>query len=96
MKLTFDWDEAKNQENIKKHGVSFQEASTIFTNLPFEVFDDPDHSDNEQRYLAVGFSDKARALIVVHCESYQGTVIRIISARKTTRTESRQVFGGKP
>ncbi len=96
MKLIFDWDEAKNQENVRKHGVSFQEASTIFANLPFEVFDDPDHSDYEQRYLAVGFSDKARALIVVHCENHQGTVIRIISARKATRTESRQVFGGKP
>ena len=95
MKLTFTWDEAKNTENIKKHGVSFQEASTIFANIPCEIFDDPDHSDNEQRYIAVGFSDKARALIVVHCENHQGTVIRIISARKATKTERAQVFGGE-
>ena len=95
VKLAFTWDEAKNQQNIKKHGVSFQEASTIFANVPFEIFDDPDHSDKEQRYIAMGFSDKARTLIVVHCENQQGTEIRIISARKATKTERSQVFGSE-
>ena len=94
MALSFTWDEAKNRENIKKHGVSFREASTIFNNVPYEIFDDPDHSETEHRYIAVGFSDKARALIVVHCENAVGTEIRIISARKATKTERDQVFGG--
>lgn len=94
MALSFTWDEVKNRENIKKHGVSFKEASTIFNNVPYEIFDDPDHSETEHRYIAVGFSDKARALIVVHCENAVGTEIRIISARKATKTERDQVFGG--
>ncbi len=95
MKLTFAWDEAKNLENIKKHGVSFPEASTIFGRIPYEIFNDPDHSKNEHRYLAIGFSDKARALIVSHTENAAGTEIRIISARKATKQERDDAFGGK-
>ena len=95
MKLSFVWDEDKNAANLKKHGVSFQEAATIFGGIPLEIFDDPDHSDQEQRYIAVGFSEKARTLIVVHCENPSGSEIRIISARKATKTERSTVFGGK-
>jgi uncharacterized DUF497 family protein len=94
MNLRFVWDAEKDRENQKKHGVSFAEASSIFHNLPFEVFHDPDHSDDEERYLAAGFSDRSRILLVVHCENPTGTEIRIISARKATKKESITLFGG--
>lgn len=94
MKVKFTWDEAKNQENIKKHGVSFREASTIFFNFPLEVFYDPDHSKSEDRYIAIGISDQERALLVVHCEDRKGMEVRIISARKATRRERKTAFGG--
>ena len=94
MKLRFVWDEQKNKENVKKHKVSFEEAQTIFSHFPLEVFFDPDHSSNENRYLAFGFSDKGRVLLVVHLENSKGTEIRIISARKATKAESKKVFGG--
>ncbi|NQW43826.1 MAG: BrnT family toxin [Deltaproteobacteria bacterium] len=88
-------DENKNQENIKKHGVSFEEAKTVFLNFPLEVFHDPEHSKDEERYIAVGFSERGRVLLVVHCENPKGTEIRIISARKTTKQETQNIFGGK-
>lgn len=92
--LRFAWDAAKNRENLKKYGVSFDEASTIFHNLPFEVFHDPDHSVAEDRYIAAGFSDRSRLLLVVHVENRTGTEIRIISARKATKRERATLFGG--
>jgi uncharacterized protein len=95
MNLQFIWDEEKNKQNIKKHGVSFKEAETVFLNFPLEVFHDPEHSEDEDRYIAVGFSERGRVLLVVHCENLTGTQIRIISARKTTRKESKTIFGGK-
>lgn len=95
MKLRFVWDEQKNEENQIKHGVSFEEASTIFTNFPLEIFFDPDHSEAEHRYIAFGFSDRGNVLLVVHCENRRGTEIRIISARKATAREEEQVFGGR-
>jgi uncharacterized DUF497 family protein len=67
---------------------------TIFGNFPFDVFYDPDHSIDEERYIAVGFSDRARTLLVVHCENHDGSEIRIISARKASRKERRIIFGG--
>ncbi|MFC2075035.1 BrnT family toxin [Bdellovibrionota bacterium] len=95
MKVKFTWDKQKEKENKKKHGISFEEAATIFHNFPLEIFYDPEHSMSENRYIAVGFSDKGRVLLVVHCENSKGTEIRIISARKTTPKEKRKVFGGK-
>ena len=92
--MDFEWDSAKAAANIRKHGVSFEEASTVFSNFPLEIFNDPEHSKKEDRYIAVGFSDRARVLLVVHCENTSGTIIRIISARKATRKEQRTVFGG--
>jgi uncharacterized protein len=95
MKLRFVWDELKNQSNVLKHGVTFEEASSVFENFPLEIFHDPDHSVGEERFIAVGFSSKrSRALLVVHCENTLGTEIRIISARKPTKKEERQLFGG--
>ena len=95
MTLRFIWDENKNKENIKKHGVSFEEAQTIFLNFPLEVFHDPEHSDSEDRYIAVGFSGKGHVLLVVHCENAKGTEIRIISARRTSKQETQSIFGGE-
>ena len=93
MKVRFVWDPEKDRENQKKHHVSFTEASSIFHNLPLEVFHDPDHSEEEERYIAAGFSERGRVLLVVHCENHKGTEIRIISARKATRNERSTLFG---
>lgn len=95
MKIKFDWDPIKNLENQKKHGISFEEGATIFSSFPLEVFFDPDNSTDEDRYIAVGFSHKRRALLVVHCENSKGTVIRIISVRHATKKEQKSAFGAK-
>ncbi len=93
--IKFEWDQSKNNESKKKHGVSFEEASTIFVGFPLEVFFDPEHSGEEERYIAVGFSNKNRSLLVVHCENSKGSIIRIISARKATKNEQKSAFGGR-
>jgi hypothetical protein len=94
MKIQFDWDAEKDRINRKKHSVSFEEAATVFFNFPLEVYFDPDHSEDEYRYIAIGYSNMQRCLLVVHCENQLGTKIRIISARKATRKEAKDVFGG--
>ena len=94
MNLRFVWDDSKSRENIRKHKVSFEEAKTVFLNFPLEVFHDPDHSLTEERYVAVGFSDRGRGLLVVHCENAKGTEIRIISARRASKAEVKSIFGG--
>ena len=86
-KIVFEWDSAKAAGNIRKHGISFDEASTVFADESAILFDDPDHSDSEDRYLIIGFSKYANMLIVCHCLRGKGDTIRIISARKATRTE---------
>ena len=93
MKVLFEWDENKNKENKKKHKVSFDDASTIFFNFPLEVFFDPENSSDEDRYIAAGFTNNQKALLVVHCENSKGTLIRIISARKATKKEQQAIFG---
>jgi len=95
MSVKFFWDEQKNLQNQKKHRISFEEAATIFQNFPLEVFYDPEHSENEDRYIAIGISNKARWLLVVHCENEKGSEIRIISARKATKKEQLNIFKGK-
>lgn len=94
MILKFEWDQAKNLQNIKKHGVDFEEAKTIFSSFPLEIFHDPDHSQNEDRYLAIGISSVGKTLLVVHCENPLGTIIRLISARKANKKEIKAAFGG--
>lgn len=87
MRLTFEWDEEKARANLKKHGMSFDEASTVFAD-PFSVtIADPDHSRDEQRHVDIGSSDKGRVLVVVYTE--RGVSIRIISCRKATPSERR-------
>jgi uncharacterized protein len=94
MNIKFEWDGKKNTENKTKHGVSFEEASSIFSNFPLEVFFDPENSTDEDRYIAIGFTNRSKVLLVVHCENSRGTVIRIISARNATKQERKSLFGG--
>ena len=87
--MRFEWDEEKNKINIKKHGISFEEAKTVFYDDEALVRDDPEHSEDEERFVILGMSSRANLLIVCHCYRASETVIRIISARKATKNESR-------
>lgn len=87
--LSFSWDERKNQENQAKHGVSFEEAKTVFFDENAMQYPDPDHSEDEDRFLMVGQSYKFRMLIVCHCYREAEFEIRIISARKLKKKELR-------
>ena len=92
--MQFEWDERKNQANVKKHGISFEEAQTVFFDPLTKVAEDSDHSANEDRFIAVGHSSFHRALLVVHCFRERDSLIRIISARKLTKTEKKQYEEG--
>ncbi len=92
MSLSFEWDEGKAKENLKKHRVGFDEATTIFTDPYSITVPDPDHSRDEQRYIDIGSSDKGRALVVVYTE--RGSIIRIVSCRKATPSERRMYEEG--
>lgn len=83
----FEWDENKAQQNLAKHDVSFVEAATVFLDSLSVTVDDPDHSQSEQRYIIIGYSNRGRLLVVVHVD--RGDNIRIISARQATRYERR-------
>lgn len=84
----FDWNENKNQINIKKHGIGFDEASSVFYDEKAILFDDPIHSEYEDRFLLLGVSNNANICMVCHCYRESDTVIRIISARKATKKEA--------
>ena len=88
--IRFTWDSAKAKSNEKKHGVSFEEARTIFYDDNARFDHDPDHSDDEDRFILMGMSDRFRILVVCHCYRVDDTEIRIISARKATRKERQQ------
>ena len=87
--LSFEWNERKAAENIKKHGVSFDEAKSVFVDERAKLIDDPDHSYNEDRFVILGISSVLRMLLVCHCYRSDGNVIRIISARKASAKESK-------
>lgn len=87
MGLTFEWDENKARQNIRKHGVSFEEASTVFADTLARTIYDPLHSDEEDRFITLGESQRRRLLVVVFTD--RGDRIRIISARVATRRERR-------
>ncbi len=87
--IRFEWDERKNQQNIKKHRVSFEEAQTVFYDENAIRYYDPDHSDSEDRFIMLGLSYKLRVLVVCHCYRQDDAVIRIISARKADRSEGK-------
>jgi uncharacterized DUF497 family protein len=86
--LSFEWDEAKNRQNAKKHGIRFEEAQTAFLDENAVRFHDPDHSDDEDRFILLGISYAMRVLIVCHCFRGNDSVIRIISARKADKREA--------
>ena len=88
--IRFEWDENKNLINKEKHHIAFEEAKTVFYDEEALVIDDPEHSEEEERFIILGFSKKANLLVVCHCYRESDTVIRIISARKATTNESRQ------
>jgi uncharacterized protein len=87
MDLVFEWDETKANSNEAKHGVSFHEAITVFSDINALTIYDVTHSDDEERYITMGFSQRLRILLVVYTE-YE-PVIRIISARKATSREQK-------
>lgn len=86
--INFEWDENKNRTNQRKHGISFDEAKTVFYDDEALIIDDPEHSEEEERFIILGISNKANLLVVCHCYRASETVIRIISARKATKTEA--------
>lgn len=88
--LRIDWDQAKARSNVRKHGISFEEAETAFYDDCAIVVPDPDHSSTEERFLLIGLSSALRVLIVVHCDADSGDAIRLISARRATRSERAQ------
>jgi len=85
--LRFEWDPAKDEANRRKHKVSFQEAESTFTDEHARFLDDPDHSEDEERFILLGLSSRFRVLVVVHTYRGDEDVIRIISARRATKPE---------
>ena len=90
--IEFAWDERKNTSNRKKHGVSFEEAQTAFHDTNAKVFFDPDHSEEEERFILLGVSFQLRVLVVCHCYRESDSVIRIISARKADKMEEKDYW----
>lgn len=93
MNIKFEWDAAKASLNKKKHNISFDEAKTVFFDENAIVIHDPEHSDNEERFVILGLSTVTRLLVVCHCFRNKDSIIRIISARKATKNESTQYQG---
>ena len=88
--VIFTWDEVKAQTNLLKHKISFDEAKTVFEDENARLIFDPDHSEEEERFILLGLSVKSKILTVVHCYRDEEQNIRIISARKSTKTEQIQ------
>ena len=86
--LHFEWDEAKAKANVKKHGLSFEEAKSVFLDEQAKLIPDPDHSIEEERFVLLGYSSILKLLVVCHCYRAEGRMIRLISARKATRKEA--------
>ena len=87
--LHFEWDGRKAAANLKKHGISFEEAKSVFLDERAKLIDDPDHSEDEDRFVLLGMNSTLRLLLVCHCYRSESNVIRIISARKASVKESR-------
>lgn len=88
--IKFEWDNNKAQINIEKHGISFNEAATVFEDEEALLRDDPEHSEDEDRFILLGMSRVANILVVCHCYRGEDDTIRIISARKATKNETKQ------
>ncbi len=89
-RVRFSWDKNKNLANIKKHGISFEEAKSVFYDENARLIYDPDHSESEDRFIIIGLSRKFNILVVNHCYRNKDEIIRIISARKATKNERHQ------
>lgn len=87
--LHFEWDDDKAAANVRKHGISFEEAKSVFRDDRAKLISDPDHSGDEDRFVLLGLSETLRLLVVCHCYRGENHVIRIISARKATTNESK-------
>ena len=87
---TFEWNKRKASDNRRKHDISFEEARSAFLDENARVIPDPEHSDDEDRFILLGLSVRLRLLVVVHCYRQQEDVIRIISARQAERSERKQ------
>jgi hypothetical protein len=90
--IDFAWDRRKARSNLVKHGVSFEEAQSVFLDESARLIGDPDHSAGEDRFLLLGYSFEARCLIVSHCYREAGSVIRLISARRATAREEKMYW----
>ena len=88
--IIFEWDEKKDKETQKKRNISFEEARTVFYDENARQYYDPDHSEDEDRFLMLGISHKFRILVVSHTVNDDETIIRIISARKATSKEMKE------
>jgi len=91
MALQFEWDTRKASSNLKKHGVSFEEATSVFRDALSITISDPDHSESEARFVDLGLSHRGRLLVISYTE--HGDNIRIISARRASRSEQKQYEG---
>ena len=85
--VCFEWNEAKSKANIRKHGVSFEEAKSVFFDEYALLIADPDHSETEDRFVLLGLSARLRLLLVCHCFEVEDKLIRVISCRKAARKE---------
>lgn len=90
--LRFEWDAKKAKSNLKRHGVSFDEARTAFYDEWARLYDDPDHSNEEDRFLLIGMSARLRTLLIAHCYRGRESVIRLISARKADKDEAEEYW----
>ena len=91
--IKFEWDGEKDSSNKTKHGISFEEAKTVFFDDCARLIPDPDHSDKEERFILLGFSSHIKLLVVCHCYRKNDEVVGIISARKATKIEKKQYEG---
>jgi uncharacterized DUF497 family protein len=90
--IEFAWDPRKARSNMVKHGISFEEAKTAFIDENGRLLDDPDHSEEEERFVLLAYSIEARCLIVSHCYPENDSLIRLISARRATSKEEEQYW----
>ena len=93
--IEFSWDARKAGQNLRKHKVSFEEASTVFYDESAIEYFDPEHSSDEERFLMLGLSNRMRIMVVSYCLRKEGSEIRIISARKATKKEEKAYIEGR-
>lgn len=93
MALVFEWHREKAERNLRDHGVSFEEAKSVFLDRLSSTIGDPDHSDEEDRFITIGVSSRQRVLVVIHCD--RRGAVRIITARRADRAERRDYEEGR-